>query len=134
MKILAMDEGPDAPEPSPARATALERSTTKPMAYREISPRAVFETMGTARLVDVREPHEFTGELGHVEGAELVPLGTLEAASKAWTRDEPLVMICRSGGRSGRAAEHLSAQGFTSVMNMVGGMLAWNDAGLPIAR
>ena len=134
MKILAMDQGPDAPEPSSARATALERSTTKPMAYREIAPRAVFETMGTARLVDVREPHEFTGELGHVEGAELVPLGTLEAASKAWARDEPLIMICRSGGRSGRAAEHLSAQGFTSVMNMVGGMLAWNDAGLPVAR
>lgn len=114
--------------------TALSKSQPKQAAYREIAPRAVWDTLGTARLIDVREPHEFVGELGHVQGAELVPLETLEAASKGWERDAPLVMICRSGGRSGRAAEHLAAQGFVAVMNMVGGMLAWSGAGLPVAR
>lgn len=114
--------------------TALTKSRPKQAAYREIAPRAVYDTLGTARLVDVREPHEFTGELGHVSGAELVPLETLEAACKAWERDTPLVMICRSGGRAGRAAEHLAAQGFSAVMNMVGGMLAWNESGLPVVR
>ncbi len=114
--------------------TALSKSQPKQAAYRTIAPRAVYDTLGTAKLIDVREPHEFVGELGHVEGAELVPLETLEVASKAWERDTPLVLICRSGGRSGRAAEHLAAQGFVAVMNMVGGMLAWTEAGLPVNR
>jgi len=114
--------------------TALSKSQPKQAAYREIAPRAVYDTLGTARLVDVREPHEYEGELGHVQGAELVPLETLEAASKSWDRDAPLVMICRSGGRSGRAAEHLAAQGFGAVMNMIGGMLAWNASGLPVVK
>ena len=114
--------------------SALSKSLPKQAAYRLIAPRAVYDTLGTARLIDVREPVEFDGELGHVESAELVPLGTLEATSKAWDRHTPLVMICRSGGRAGRAAEHLAAQGFGAVMTMSGGMLAWNEAGLPVCR
>jgi rhodanese-related sulfurtransferase len=86
------------------------------------------------RLVDVREPDEFVGELGHVDGAELVPLATVGAVAQGWPRDQTLVMICRSGGRSGRAARELVGLGFTTVMNLKGGMLAWNAASLPVVR
>ncbi len=89
---------------------------------------------GKARLVDVREPQEFTGELGHVAGAELVPLATVVAAAAAWDKARPLVVICRSGGRSARAAGQLAAMGFRAVHNMSGGMLAWNEARLPTQR
>ncbi|MCL4228846.1 MAG: rhodanese-like domain-containing protein [Myxococcales bacterium] len=85
-------------------------------------------------MIDVREPHEFTGELGHVAGSKLVPLATLLDAARAWPRDEELVLVCRSGNRSGRAAQALAGAGFTRLYNLAGGMLAWNAAGLPVER
>lgn len=85
----------------------------------------------TARIIDVREPHEYSGELGHLPGAELVPLAMLAATASAWDRDEPLLMVCRSGARSSRAADLLVGMGFTRIHNMVGGMLAVHAGGLP---
>lgn len=81
-------------------------------------------------LIDVREPHEFVGELGHVPGATLVPLATVPAQSVTWDKSRTYITICRSGGRSGQAAQALSRLGFSRVINLVGGMLAWNQAGL----
>lgn len=88
----------------------------------------------SVRLVDVREPHEFNGLLGHLEGAELIPLATVADAARDWPRDAYLLMVCRSGGRSGKAAAQLAGMGFTRVMNLRGGMLAWNAAGLSVVR
>ena len=95
---------------------------------REIASRSL------KRVIDVREPGEFAGELGHIEGAELVPLATLPEAARTWPRDAELVVVCRSGARSSRAAEVLRELGFERVVNMSGGMTAWNAAGLPVAR
>lgn len=86
------------------------------------------------RLIDVREPDEYVGELGHIDGAELVPLATIPQAAARLPKDANLLIICKSGGRSGRAADFLAAQGYGKVTNMVGGMLAWNAAGLPTKR
>lgn len=102
-------------------------------AVREVDPAAVFAHGKGARLIDVREPHEYVGELGHIEGAELVPLATLRAAATAWDRSREIVVVCRSGNRSGQGARQLVELGFTHVVNMVGGMLAWNQLGLPLA-
>ncbi|MBP8810748.1 MAG: rhodanese-like domain-containing protein [Kofleriaceae bacterium] len=102
--------------------------------YRDVSPAATLAARGAVRLIDVREPHEYTGELGHIAGAELVPLATVLDASRAWERERDVILICRSGARSGRAAEALVAAGFARVMNMAGGMLAYNAAGLPVER
>lgn len=107
---------------------------TNEQGLREITVHDALAVRGKVRLVDVREPHEWNGELGHIEGAELVPLATLEQAAKAWEPRAEVVMVCRSGGRSGRATAQLAAMGFSDVFNMVGGMLAWNDAKLPVAR
>ncbi len=86
------------------------------------------------RLVDVREPHEFSGELGHVERAELVPLNTLESMATGWDRSEPLVVLCRSGNRSGVAANKLKMLGFQHVASMRGGMLEWRQQNLSVAH
>jgi sulfur dioxygenase len=77
------------------------------------------------RLVDVREPAEFEGPLGHIHKAELVPLGTVAEAAEGWSRDEPVVLICRRGGRSDRAALTMEAMGFQRVASMTGGMESW---------
>ena len=56
------------------------------------------------------------------------------ARARTWNRDDELVIVCRSGARSARAAEALAAMGFRRVMNLTGGMLAYTAAGLPVAH
>jgi len=114
--------------------TLHDSGKENPAGYRDVTPAAVGADGRTARLVDVREPHEFSGELGHIRGAELVPLATVEAAATTWNKEDELVLVCRSGKRSGTAAAQLARQGFRRVMNMDGGMLAWNAANLPVDR
>lgn len=114
--------------------TLYDRGVPTPHGFRDVTPADVAASRGAVRLVDVRQPAEFTGELGHVPGATLVPLGTLPEAVRTWDREAPIVLICRSGGRSSTAASHLVAAGFRRVMNMTGGMMAYNARGLPTER
>jgi sulfur dioxygenase len=85
------------------------------------------------RLVDVRQPDEFRGAMGHVDGAVLVPLDMLGVEARGWERGRPIVAICRSGGRSETACRVLEDLGFTRVASMIGGMQAWNERKLPVA-
>lgn len=98
----------------------------------EITPAAALAARGTARLVDVREADELTGDLGRIPGAEHVPYAVLREHARAWDKRQPLVVVCRSGGRSRRAAETLVRAGFETVHDMAGGMLAYRNAGLPV--
>lgn len=102
--------------------------------YRETSPDRVFEAGRAARIVDVRQPDEYVGELGHIDGAELVPLATLGNAAVDWDKSATIVVVCRSGGRSAAGAQQLVKLGFTRVINMAGGMLEWNARRLPVTR
>jgi len=95
-----------------------------------VTPDWVREHGSEVRLVDVREPHEWAGELGRIPGAELISLGSLAEAAMGWDRKEAVVLICRSSGRSDAAARSLEGAGFEQVASMVGGMLAW---GGPVA-
>jgi rhodanese-related sulfurtransferase len=81
------------------------------------------------RLIDVREPDEYAE--GHVPGAVLVPLGTVPDHVDAFVGDGPTYVICKSGGRSMRACEHLDAQGVAGleVVNVAGGTMAWIASG-----
>lgn len=99
---------------------------------RDIDPGELAAVEG-ARLIDVREPNELVGPLGYIHGVDNVPMGTVLAVAGDWDKAEPIVVICRSGGRSSRVAAELASAGFTEVMNLRGGMLAWNQAGLPTA-
>lgn len=83
-------------------------------------------------LVDVREADELVGELGCVARAEHAPLASLENAAAAWTPSDPLLLICRSGGRSGKAALALRARGFERVASVRGGMTEWRNRRLDV--
>lgn len=100
----------------------------------EVTVEWVAANPAAARLVDVRERDELSGPLGHVDGVELVPLGAVAQAAAAWDRERPVILVCRSGGRSGKAALQLAALGFRKVASMRGGMMRWNDARLPVVR
>jgi rhodanese-related sulfurtransferase len=102
--------------------------------FRDVDPLLLHQHLGEVRIVDVREQHEFIGELGHVPGAELVPLATVPVEARKWDPNTEIVVVCRSGGRSANASRQLVQMGFTRVMNLRGGMLAYNAASLPVER
>ena len=103
-----------------------------------LSPQEVKARLDSSRqivLIDVRQQHEFTGPLGHIEGARLLPRHFLEDHVEELRAIEgkELVVYCRSGNRSSRAARSLAAKGIR-VINMTGGMLRWNELGYPVVR
>lgn len=85
-----------------------------------------------AVLIDVREPHEWRA--GHARGARHIPLAQLPASLDELPREAPVYLICATGNRSGKAAAFLQKNGFTRPMNVRGGTVAWQRAGLPIDR
>jgi rhodanese-related sulfurtransferase len=89
------------------------------------------EGLAEVQVVDVREPAEFTGALGHIEGARLLPLGELATRSAELDRSRPVVTVCRSGTRSAQAALLLGKAGFGAVANLAGGMLRWRTERFP---
>lgn len=98
----------------------------------DIQPDELSQHLNQVHLIDVREPSEFTGELGHIPGAKLLVLSTLPDKIETLPKDETIVFICRSGGRSARAAAFAKENGFNDVHNMKGGMLFWNALQLPV--
>ena len=101
----------------------------------EVTCDDVFKHRKNIRLIDVRRPDEFTGELAHVEGAELVTLGDeLTNFLKTLDKNQEIAFICRSGGRSGQATLESIQLGFTKTVNMVGGMILWNEKQLPTIK
>lgn len=88
-------------------------------------------TAGNAYVVDVREPNEW--EVVHIAEAKLVPLSTFDPAEIAPPSGKTLIIHCRSGRRCGLATEQLQAAGYEGqVHRMSGGMIAWEEAGLPV--
>lgn len=100
------------------------------MAIGEISVEEVDERrFAGALLFDVRETDEY--HEAHAVGAVLVPLSELPSRVDDFPDDQPLLLICRSGGRSMRAAEFLAERG-RDVTNVAGGTMAWIAAGKPV--
>lgn len=83
-------------------------------------------------LVDVREPWEYAEV--RAEGAVLMPLSTFMEHYQELPKDRPLLMICRTGARSGQATGFLLANGWTDVVNVEGGTMDWERRGLPVRR
>ena len=98
--------------------------------------RAMLESASPPFLLDVREPNEYGGELGHIPGSVLVPLRELAAriGELEAQRDRQIVAVCRSGVRSTTAAAMLYGLGFEHVYNLKDGMIDWNDRRLPVER
>lgn len=97
---------------------------------------AMLASSAAPLLLDVREPNEYVGELGHIGGSVLIPLR--ELASRAGELDahrtRPIVAVCRSGVRSTTAAAMLCGLGFEQVYNLKDGMVDWNDRKWPVER
>lgn len=82
-----------------------------------------------ATVLDVRESDEYAA--GHVPGAQMLPLGILPVRMQDLPKNEPVYVLCQSGGRSAQAAELLHTAGI-DVRNVVGGTSAWISSGRPV--
>ncbi len=95
----------------------------------------LFKHASQVRLIDVRRPDEFNAELGHIAGAELVTLGDdLTKFLATADKNQEIAFICRSGARSGNATLESKKYGFTKTVNMIGGMINWNEKKLPVKK
>lgn len=108
------------------------------MTVSTISPSELHERCQgkSVELIDVRTPLEF--QEVHASMAKNVPLDRLDPAQLMAARnghaDEPVYLICRSGGRGKKACEAFIQAGFSQVINVEGGTQAWEAAGLPVKR
>ena len=97
----------------------------------EISPEWVARHRDHVLVVDVRAPVEFDGELGHIAGAQLIPLDELRARVAEVSADKPVVVVCQTGRRAAMGTVILAKAGVARVANLAGGMVRWRDLGLP---
>jgi rhodanese-related sulfurtransferase len=81
----------------------------------------------SAYLLDVREPDEWAA--GHAPGAHHVPMMDIPARIAEVPTDAEVVVVCRSGGRSGQVTSYLMGNGWDNVRNLDGGMQSWAAAG-----
>jgi rhodanese-related sulfurtransferase len=101
---------------------------------------ASLDTLGATRLIndrnpivlDVRSPAEFAA--GHLPNARNIPLADLDKRIAELPAKRPVLVCCANGSRSGRAARQLKQAGREDVYNLAGGLQAWQQAGLPMAR
>jgi len=110
-----------------------------PIYYREIGPKeyqAEYQAKDPNEyvLLDVRRPSEY--EAGHIEGAILMNIEDPDFPQKVakLDKDKTYYINCRSGARSGRACQYMASQGFGDTINLKGGILAWQDANLPVKQ
>jgi rhodanese-related sulfurtransferase len=104
--------------------------TPEPSSVSEIDPVEANRLVGTgAFLLDVREDDEW--EAGHAPEAVHLAMGLVANRAGELPSDRTVVCICRVGGRSGTVASALDGAGY-DVRNVDGGMLAWEQAGLPV--
>src|SRR5262249_52861435 len=98
----------------------------------EIDPHGLAEPAAAVQILEVGGPEEFTGRLGHIVGATLIPLGQLAERAAELARDRPIVAVCRAGSRSAQATAILQQAGFGDVANLNGGMLRWRAEGYAV--
>src|SRR2546423_3999255 len=97
----------------------------------ERAPERVAELVegGDAQVIDVRSDHEHVA--GHIPGTRHIALTALQDESSGLDRERPVVLYCRSGDRSGAAAQAFRASGW-EAHSMAGGLVAWAESGLPL--
>ncbi len=122
---------------SPADFVAKAKATIKECSVSEVEGCLDSDTI----LIDIREPAEFAR--AHIPGATHVPRGLLEfeliktlenLRITCDVADADIVLYCGTGGRSALAAKSLDDMGFRNVRSMDGGIVAWNEAGLPVRQ
>lgn len=104
---------------------------------KEITPKDAWDAMsGDVRVLDVREAGEY--EAGRVPGAINIPRGVLEfrigEVPEFARKDAPIVLYCRTGGRAALATVALNQIGYSNVVSVTGGIMGWEQAGLPVEK
>lgn len=85
---------------------------------------------GEYQLIDVREPDEFAA--GHIPGTTNIPLSEFQDRVDEISEDSPIVLVCATGGRSGRAATFLASMGYENIYNHSDGTKGWISKGYPV--
>jgi adenylyltransferase/sulfurtransferase len=106
--------------PRQAEETKLNSGDIEP-----IEVKAKLDRGDDFQLIDVREP--FEAQIARIPQATLIPLGEVGKRLGEIDRTRTVVVHCKMGGRSAKAADLLRASGYTNVLNMKGGILAWSD-------
>lgn len=121
-------------EEKTSNANNLREATYNTNGVPEVNAQWVHDNLGRFRLIDVREPYELKSA-GAVLQAVNVPLQSFmaQASEGKYEKDQPLVIMCMSGGRSGRVTQALVGAGFNNVASMEGGMFGWRARGFPVA-
>ncbi|MEW5770166.1 MAG: rhodanese-like domain-containing protein [Pseudomonadota bacterium] len=104
---------------------------------KEVTPQQAWEAMsGDVRVLDVRETSEY--EAARLPGAINIPRGILEfrigEVQEFARKDAPIVLYCRTGGRAALATLALNQIGYNNVVSVTGGIMGWEQAGLPIEK
>ena len=126
MSFLNKLFGKDDTTPGQAAASAQPKT-----AMNAAEARARINSATPPFLLDVREPDEYAE--GHIDGARLLPLGDLSRRLNELPQDREILVICRSGNRSGMATRRLIQAGYRAI-NRSGGMIGWQRAGFPSRR
>lgn len=118
----------------PATAETQVEATAAPTLLAPQDAEALIAGDGDVRVLDVRTPEEYAE--GHVAGATLIDFYAPDFADRIaeLDREATYVVYCRSGNRSGQATALMAQQGFASVNDVDGGVVAWEAAGLPLER
>lgn len=118
-----MDDG----EPQAEGRIQLRRRTLGSVFGPQVPSVTADQVKPDVYLLDVREPDEW--EAGHAPGAHHVPMMEIPARMSEVPNDVEVVVVCRSGGRSGQVVSYLMGNGWDNVRNLDGGMQSWNGAG-----
>ena len=84
------------------------------------------------QLIDVRSEGEYAS--GHLAGAKLIPVQEIEDRLSEIDKQQPVLLYCRSGHRSGNALKILQTHGYAQAKHLQGGIIAWHAAGLPVTK
>jgi sulfur-carrier protein adenylyltransferase/sulfurtransferase len=109
--------------PAPETASVNQSQTSHGITSTELKQR--LDRGDKLRIIDVREPNEW--QINRIPGAELIPLGEVPRRYAELDPEEEIVVQCKMGGRSAKAADFLRSVGFKRVLNLKGGILDWID-------
>ncbi|MFN2221743.1 MAG: rhodanese-like domain-containing protein [Chloroflexota bacterium] len=128
--VLVACGGTDTAAPVAEQSPALGQLDLAP----EVNVQTVAEVKDRedVYVLDVREQSEY--DAGHIPGVVLLPLGQIPSRLGEIPTDKTVIVTCRTGNRSGQAVDFLRQNGFDNVHNMLGGIVAWEQAGYEVVR
>jgi rhodanese-related sulfurtransferase len=93
---------------------------------------AQIKNMPEVLVLDVREQFEYNE--GHIPGVKLIPMNEVSSRLGEIPTDKTVVVTCRTGNRSSQVADYLRSKGYSKIVNMQGGIVAWQQAGLKVEK